>query len=772
MRYKLDYLPIQRIDIVGNLQRIKFDLASADIKFAIVVGIFVAFAILFSIVIPLFEAPDEIWHFRYIKHLADTGRLPQLSPSNPGPWRQEGSQPPLYYALIASIISPIDTSDIDTVSRPNPHAAVGRAGADGNVNFIIHSQNERMPWRGAVLAVHLARFVSVFLGAITVALTYILALEIFDRTEMRASHKYAFGAAALVGLNPQFLFISGVINNDNLIITLATLTLVLLVRLINHGITDRGLAILGIVLGLAALSKLSGLLLWGLTWLVLHTYSFRLRHESILSIVRHSLRWYLIVFGVALAISGWWYGRNWLLYGDPTALNVHLQVFGHRAGYVSSFQLLREFEGLRWSFWAVFGWFNVLPPVWIHYFFDLLCFTGLIGATVYAVKQFQFRNWALLGRLTVIVCWLSLTLIALGRWTMMTAATQGRLLFPAISVVGILLIIGLTTLTPKRYCANMLATLVFLMIGMASYMAFGVIRPAYSAPRALSARDIDAIPHASDDVIFGDEVMLVGYDVKPDIIRPGDNLSVSLYWKRHKPIRQNYSLFIHLIGENDVILAQRDSYPGHGASPTSSWAYEEVIEDIYRVSVPTTLNAPQSTWVAVGLYDLEKQHRLALPDGSTRFALKSVQTVPAESDAGIPNPINFDLGGKLKLVGYQLSVQAAQPGETIDLILYWQAGAEMDRNYSVFTQLLNDRNDIWAQDDGQPLNGDYPTSRWAQGEIVRDPYRLQINSEAPTGVHRLEVGMYFLGTGERLYRTDNPALSSIRLADIRVLPKN
>src|SRR5574341_426383 len=102
----------------------------------------------YSLLTPLFEASDELWHYPMVKTLADGNGLPVQDPANPGPWRQEGSQPPLYYALCALVTFWIDSSDIDQVRRLNPHADNGIATADGNVNLITHNvRAESWPWR-------------------------------------------------------------------------------------------------------------------------------------------------------------------------------------------------------------------------------------------------------------------------------------------------------------------------------------------------------------------------------------------------------------------------------------------------------------------------------------------------------------------------------------------------------------------------------------------------------------------------------------------------
>ncbi|NDJ76651.1 MAG: hypothetical protein GYB65_10365, partial [Chloroflexi bacterium] len=79
-------------------------------------------ALVYSLVTPLFEASDELWHYPLVEHLANNGlKLPTQDPANPGLWRQEGSQPPLYYFLGAALTAWVDTADFDDVYQENPH---------------------------------------------------------------------------------------------------------------------------------------------------------------------------------------------------------------------------------------------------------------------------------------------------------------------------------------------------------------------------------------------------------------------------------------------------------------------------------------------------------------------------------------------------------------------------------------------------------------------------------------------------------------------------
>ncbi|MDH4135560.1 MAG: glycosyltransferase family 39 protein, partial [Anaerolineae bacterium] len=273
---------------------------------------FIILGTVYSVVTPLFEASDELWHYPFVKHLADGGGLPVQDPRIEQLWRQEGSQPPLYYALGALATFWIDTSDLAEVRWLNPHADIGVETADGNLNMVVHSEREDFPYRGTALAVHIVRFLSVLIGAVTVLCTYLIASEVFP-----AQKTLAAGAAAFNAFVPMFLFISGSVNNDNLTVLFCSLTLLILVRLVRsraafHSRRSRpsepmsndqlgfGIwSLLGLVIGLGALSKASALGLIPLAALGLAFSAWQRWTEPVL----RRLAWFLGSFAIVLAVS-------------------------------------------------------------------------------------------------------------------------------------------------------------------------------------------------------------------------------------------------------------------------------------------------------------------------------------------------------------------------------------------------------------------------------------------------------------------------------------
>jgi hypothetical protein len=404
--------------------------------------LYMVLALLHSAVNPLFESSDEMRHIGMAVRLARGEGLPVQRPGEETPWRQEGSQPPLYYALLAGLtrLSGLPLSDFEAIYFPNPHACLGDASCIAARNQILHSPQERFPWRGAVLTLHLWRLVSVALGLLTVLATVNTVHLLFpDRPG------WALGSGLLVAVNPMFLFIAASVNNDNLV-NAATATGLWLMALRFRYQGDREgrpywprAVLLGFTLGAAALAKLSGLTLWPVALALLLGLAWRERQW------RRGLLETALVFAVALALCGWWFWRNWVLYRDPFGLSVMLDIVGRRRATAAD--LLGEFQGFRWAFWGVFGGMNVLMPVWVYYALDAwtaLAALGLLnragrGLARALCARAWGEEWAIgLGLLGYV----AVLFVAFLRWTAQTPASQGRLMFPAIGPISLGLWVG------------------------------------------------------------------------------------------------------------------------------------------------------------------------------------------------------------------------------------------------------------------------------------------------------------------------------------------
>ena len=737
--------------------------------------LFVLLASLYSVVTPIFEASDELWHYPMVQWLSKGNPLPVQDAKNVGLWKQEASQPPLYYYLTGWATFWIDTSDLPQVRRENPHVDNGVITPDGNTNLVIHDpQREAFPWRGTVLAVHLVRFLSVLMGAATVWLTYRIALELFpDRDYL------ALGAAAINAFTPMFIFISGAVNNDNLTMTLCALGLLMIVKRVRETADDiepmterkqpstvnrqslfwfsigKWLP-LGVVLGLGALTKTSAVALLPIAALAISVVAWRKASWGV-----------FFAGGIATAVpvlvmAGWWYLRNIQLYGDVTGISAFIDVLGKRAAPANLAQLWGERWGFMLSYWGLFGGVNIPLDNWVYHVLNGLAIIGVIGVVVYFVSltwrwfredpilswrdfAYEFRDFVQ-GRAAIFLVGLFGVIVValLTQWASVTWSSQGRLVFSAISTWSIFLALGLATIATKRFARSILAAIAIFMFGVAALAPFTTIAPAYAQSRPLTA-DAGRLTGATQlNVVFGDQLKLIGAETKSSTLQPGGSVEVVLYWQAMKPIDRDYSTFVHLLDANDIVVAQRDMYPGQGLWPTSQMKVGDIIANRYVLNIPLTAYVPDTLKWEVGVYDFASGQRLTVDRGGDNVRFGSLGLVGRSGD--VPNPITVNLGNQLDLIGYAVDTRSAAPNETIHLTLYWRAHSKMSIDYTVFTHVLQPPETIWAQQDKSLP----PTTSWSIGQVVSDTYELKIKPNAPPGVYEIEVGVYEPQKFERL----------------------
>jgi hypothetical protein len=122
-------------------------------------------------------------------------------------------------------------------------------------------------------------------------------------------------------------------------------------------------------------------------------------------------------------------------------------------------------------------------------------------------------------------------------------------------------------------------------------------------------------------------------------------------------------------------------------------------------------------------------------------------------------------GDKLALVGHTFPPTVVQPGTTLSMDVVWQATRAMTETYTSFLHLVDAANQGHAGHDRQPWDGLYPTSRWAEGEMVRMSYTLTLPADLPPGLYTLNTGWYD-ASHDRL-RTPDGA-NRARLAEVVV----
>jgi len=731
---------------------------------------FIALGIYYSVTTPIFETPDEPWHYRYVKQLADGKGLPPLLVST-DPWEQgEAHQPPFYYALGALLTGGIDTGPAEEIYQRNTYAALGLPHSPGSKNAVLHFDGEGHPYRGVALAVHVLRWFSILCSALTVLLTYCLALEITPRRRT-----IAIGAAALVAFNPQFLFISAGANNDLLVTLFTTLTLYLSVRVCNGKARPyRTPFLLGISVGLGALTKLSGLTS-GL--LVLAAYLLGIRSRRGWRPWEDLARPVFIAVAVAVALSGWWYARNAILYHDALGMGVLKASSGIRSGPLPLKDVLRVLLESVISYWGVFGWMNVVADEMYYTLARILSILGVFGLLLALVKSYWNRKSLRQYRwrtVVIVLLWVSAMIVSLLSWTQLITGPQGRLLFPAISGIAFLLVVGLMAWFPARYAAAPAFGMSALLLGVSLIAPSRYITPAYARPTRIPLEEV-SLNIQDLNIRFGEDLFLLGYELREDSVRAGGDLHLRLHWLALKRMSQNYAFYVHVFGRGGTRIGGADTYPAKGNYPTRIWVPGEVVSDDYTLTIARDAEAPTAAVIRVGVYTPPGVDNLPVFDAQGRDldpspGIARVRIVPLRATHYQPQQeLNVNFDHKAMLLGYDLSPQVPSAGETWEVTLYWEPLAPIAKDYTVFVHLMGESGEKITQFDGQPLEGDYPTHLWQTGESIKDTHLLALPADLPTGEYHLDIGLYLLGSGERLFLVDvSPSANLVTLGPVHI----
>ena len=726
----------------------------------IIILIFLCFGFAYSMVVPPFETPDEPFHYGFARHIAQGNWLPVQSAVETGPWAQEGSQAPLYYLLTGWLTRGIDQGDFADIAVRNPRANIGDPLDPGNKNFMLYSGSQPA-LVGSNLALHVGRWFSLLLGAITLWCVYLTA-ELGVKApagKRRTDYVFALLATAFVAAIPQFLFISASFTNDTLVIAACAAAVYWLARLLAKPGTVPirwwEWVVLGVLIGVAALSKLQGLGLVPLAGLAVLFLGWRRRSWRLV------LQAAVCVAVPAAAIAGWWFLRNITLYGDWSGLGHLTSINGRRTELLTLEDFWPEFRGLRYSFWGLFGWFNILLPDWFYQAADLLTVVaaaGTVGAVVQTVRRSPAPR-ADQGRLRVLVlllAWAALIFLLLIYWTLQATGSQGRLIFPGMIAYGILLPLGVDFWLqwgPRALRWAVWAAILAVLVGMSCYALLGLLPGAYNAPRPVAA-----LPEAAKQVniLFDADapVELAGVQVGTGRYHPGERVSVTLYWRAAEPLRQDYQLFIQFLDENSHEVANLTSHPGWGRNPSSRWQPGALYADPYLVPVrgPIEAGSPLLARVYTGLIDPASADTGNLPlkahtlDGAEVTpivaAVELAPWQPPDISALDLQPATAVFGNVIQMSGYDVPANTLEAGTVLTTTIAWDATGQPATDYTAYVHMIDAQGRQVAGYDRAPAGDRFPTSHWRRGDQVVSTFALNLPADLPAGDYQLWVGLY------------------------------
>jgi hypothetical protein len=367
--------------------------------------------IAYAVVTPPFQAPDEYSHYSYVRFIHESRQLPVQPSPAVRPEELEFHQPPLYYLLAAPLF--------------------------GATEWIYGRQ---------LLAL---RFINILFSMLTILIVYYFASNLWG-------HKpFTVGLiCTTVALLPTYTYLSATMRNGTLAAFFASLGFYLCAKLTLNERRQRDVrwSWVGVVAGLAILSNLSALAFGGACGLMLVIAERNWR----ISLQRAG--WFGLGF---MSTAGWWFLRNWYVYGHP--LKIIENGWGVVPPPVSWEHETRSAIVVFKTFWAVFGRINEFHYADIYRFYWWFFGLSLLGIIVYVLRKREELPLKLVGFFAMAIAF---SLVTTLYYAHNYDSDQGRYMFPSLLPIATFIAIGLTTLFPEKYHRWVLDIVLFAFAGI------------------------------------------------------------------------------------------------------------------------------------------------------------------------------------------------------------------------------------------------------------------------------------------------------------------
>jgi len=127
-----------------------------------------------------------------------------------------------------------------------------------------------------------------------------------------------------------------------------------------------------------------------------------------------------------------------------------------------------------------------------------------------------------------------------------------------------------------------------------------------------------------------------------------------------------------------------------------------------------------------------------MPDSLRKSKGKSVlQRAPI-----VPNKIEAEFEGKIKLLGYKTDKDKYRRGDAITLIMYFEVLEDITEDYTIFIHGSVSNGGGRMIGDHQPANGSHPTDKWKKGTYIVDKWSGRVSKSMSSGRMKFHVGFF------------------------------
>jgi mannosyltransferase len=273
--------------------------------------------------------------------------------------------------------------------------------------------------------------------------------------------------------------------------------------------------------------------------------------------------------------------------------------------------------------------------------------------------------------------------------------------------------------------------------------------------------DRPAIAHPAD-FNFDNKLHLLGYD------QTGEN-QVTLFWEALQPLKEDYRVSLSLRDTTGQVWGRWDGRPTSYLYPTDRWRVGQIV--FGRYDLPQVPGRPPGDYgLEVGIYTendlsgLDVLDPAGLPQ-SKRAVLGAVRLfgyIVTADQITVSHPARSEMGDGLVLLGWDLDLDQAQPGDRLQLDLGWEVVSQPRGNDGLRLLVTDSTGQTYDAGAFPPTNAWHPTGVWQQGQAWRGQIDFRVPIQAQPGEAQLAAQL--------VDASGAPLGAALTLTPIRILP--
>lgn len=236
------------------------------------------------------------------------------------------------------------------------------------------------------------------------------------------------------------------------------------------------------------------------------------------------------------------------------------------------------------------------------------------------------------------------------------------------------------------------------------------------------------------NITFDERVTLVGYDLSAAQIKPGETVTLTLYWLLEQPVDRLPHVALQLVDRVTGDVWARAESPGLAGQNPQNWPLGKYATETFTLTIsPDT--PPYVPELRLSLYDADPNLRYwPTAEGQDYALLTPIRILGDGIGQAVMKPIKVTWDNSLSLQGYFLLLE---PND-ICITLRWFVETPPTADLAVMLHLLDANDQMLSAADSAPLGNRYPTSLWQKGQTLDDAHCFALPAEAVT----LAVGLY------------------------------